>query len=433
MCPTPSSSSTVRVCRSIWGGLGAGLGLVAVVLAGCGGSAGPAEPRVIAVPAEAATIAEAVAQARPGDIVEVASGIYHEAITVDVASITIRGEDRNQVVLDGRFELANGIAVRADDVAIENLTVRNFNQNGIVFNGVAAAAGGSVDPSVDYGLGDDVLRGYRVSWVTTHNNGLYGVYAFASRNGLIEHSYASGHPDSGFYVGQCRPCDVMIREVTAEHNAIGYYGTNASGGVVIASSTFRRNRLGVAPNSQDIERLAPQSDAIIVGNLIVDNDDPTAPRIPSGYFGGGIAIGGGTRNFVLRNRIEGHDRAGIELLALDGYRPEGNRIEGNVLSANAIDLAYAVEGALDAADNCFVANVFAISVPDDIDAVMPCDAPARAFALPAPLQLAAAPGVDFRTLPAPGPQPTMPMSARRERAGAGEVPVIDIAAIAVPG
>lgn len=401
-------------------------------MSACGDDPGRGDAAVIRVPTDVPTIAEAVAGARSGSIIEIAPGTYHEAVTVDVGGITLRGADRNAVVLDGEFTLANGISVRADDVAVENLTVRNYNQNGIVFNGIAAASGGVADAEVDYGAGEDVLRGYRVSWVTAHNNGLYGIYAFAARGGVIEHSYASGHPDSGIYVGQCQPCDVVIREVVAEHNAIGYYGTNASGGVYVVSSVFRRNRLGIAPNSQQMERLAPQAEAVIAGNLVADNDDPDAPRIPDGYFGGDIAVGGGTRNTIVRNRVIGHDRAGIELLDLSGFDPIGNRIEGNVLADNAIDLLYAVAGASDWGDNCFMGNTFAVSLPADIEALAPCGAPAGAFRAVEPPRLDEPEPVDFRTIAAPGPQPTMPAEMRRATGGVGPVPTVDLAAIEVP-
>jgi nitrous oxidase accessory protein NosD len=400
------------------------------IAGGCSSNEGSVA--LVSVPADVPTITAALERARPGTIIEVGPGTYHEAVVIEVSGVTLRGVDRNDVVLDGRYELANGVTVKADGVAVENLTVRNYNQNGIVFNGIAAASGGAVDPTVDYGVDDDVLVGYRVSWVTAHNNGLYGVYAFAARGGLIEHTYVSGHPDSGLYVGQCRPCDVVIRSVVAERNAIGYYGTNASGGVYVVSSTFRRNRLGIAPNSQDVERLAPQADAVIAGNLVADNDDPDTPRIPSGYFGGGIAIGGGTRNIVVRNRIVGHDRAGIELLALDGYRPENNRIEGNVLEGNAVDLAYAVAGAADAAGNCFSGNRYRVSLPARIEEAMPCDGSARPFEVPPALTFGEPASVDFRSVPAPPAQETMPTGVQRTQAGAGPVPVIDLDTITVP-
>jgi parallel beta-helix repeat protein len=166
-----------------------------------------------------------------------------------------------------------------------------------------------------------------------------------------------------------------------------------------------------------------------VGNLVVDNDDPTAPAIPNGYFGGGIGVGGGTRNTILRNRVSGHDRAGIELLARDGFSPLDNRIEGNVLTDNTIDLLYASN---DAGGNCFAGNQFVRSLPERIEQVLPCGAPASVFAEPSFTPPRAPSFVDYRTLPPPPPQPTMPDSARRAVAGAGPRPEIDLAAIAVP-
>ena len=401
------------------------------VVAGCG-SDGPAA-KLIRVPDDAATIGEAVDEAKPGTTIEIAPGTYNEAVEVAVEGITIRGTDRNGIILDGEHRLTNGFSVVANNVAIENLTVRNYLQNGIVFNGVSAATNaGKSGTGVAFGTDDAVLSGYRASWVTTYNNGLYGIYAFASRDGVIEHSLASGHPDSGIYVGQCNPCNAVVIDSVAEKNAIGYYGTNASGGVVVARSVFRNNRLGIAPNSQDMEKLAPQTEATIVGNLVADNDDPAAPAIPEGFFGSGIAIGGGTKNLIARNRVTGHARAGIEVLRLGKWPPENNRIVDNVLSGNTIDLLFAVTKSTGAAGNCFSGNDFATSVPAEVESLMPCDGVARDFPMPVAPSTPAPPRVDYRKIPAPEPQETMPASAVRAVAGAGAVPVVDVDAIGVP-
>lgn len=406
-----------------------GLAILLGSMSACGSDPNDAV-RVIRVPADAATVADAVGQAHPGDTIEIGPGTYTESVTVTVPGITIRGVDRNTVVFDGGDRLPNGIAVEADGVAVENLTVHGYTQNGVLFNG-AHGQGGS---GAIYGAGDDVLVGYRASYVTAYNNGLYGIYAFAARNGLIEHSYVSGHPDSGIYVGQCQPCNVVVRDVVAERNAIGYYGTNASGGVYVVESVFRHNRLGMTPNSQKMEKLAPQAETVLVGNLVVDNDDPATPPILNGFFGGGIAIGGGTRNTVVRNRVEGHDGAGIMLVPLNEFSPRDNRVEGNVLAGNAVDLLYAPQGSLDVLGNCFTGNTFATSVPADIERLMGCGDAAVQLAEPPVVALPAAPpGLDYRTLPAPARQPVMPAAAVVPPAGAGSVPpAIDVAAIKVP-
>lgn len=378
-----------------------GIAVAVTTLAGCAGDG--AQQATILVPADAATIQEAVDRARPGDLVSIMPGTYHESVTVDRPGIVIRGLDRNEVILDGGNVLANGFAVSADNVAIENLSVRNFRQNGVLFSGALAA-----DPYSDStpGEGDEALDGYRVSYVTASDNGLYGVYAFAARNGLIEKSYSSGHPDSGFYVGQCRPCNVVITDVIAENNAIGYYGTNASGDVWIVNSVFRGNRLGLTPNSQDTERLAPQEGATVAGNLVVDNDNPSAPEIGGGFFGGGIAVGGGARNVIIRNRVSGHDWAGIVVMPLGEFEPADNEIRDNVLSDNAIDLGF-IGGP--GSGNCFVDNDFSTSAPDQIEVLMPCEQAER-LSDESDIPLLSAPRVEPERR-APPQQATMPGAA----------------------
>ena len=397
-------------------------------LAACGDDGGAAVRRV---PIDHATIQEAVDAAKPGDLVLIDAGVYHEAVQVETEGITIRGVDRNEVVLDGGHELTNGIAVTADGVAVENLTVHSYRQNGVLFNGASGDAPGEGGV---YGADNDALVGYRVSYVTSANNGLYGIYAFASRDGTIEHSLASASPDSGIYVGQCKPCNVVISDTIAEYNAIGYYGTNASGNVYVVESIFRHNRLGMAPNSQDMELLAPQVETVLAGNLVVDNDDPAAPAIASGFSGGGIAIGGGTRNVVVRNRVEGHDVYGIGLVRLNEFDPIENRVEGNVLSGNGVDLYFEVlPGQVATYGNCFIENQFETSLPTDIERTLPCDGEAGAVGagvleVPDP-----APDVDHRNLPLPGAQPSMPGDvAEVPKLPAGSPVYPDFSAITVP-
>jgi hypothetical protein len=382
--------------------------LVAGVIASCGDDGESAQ--VLRVPADHPTIQEAVDEAREGDLVLIDAGTYNESVTIANEGIVVRGVDRNSVVIDGGDQLANGFDVAADGVAIENLTVRSFTQNGIIFNG-AEKASVSDDGDASYGTGDDVLDGYRVSYVTAANNGLYGIYAFAARNGTIEHSLASGHPDSGIYIGQCKPCNTLVRNVIAEYNAIGYYGTNASGDVYLVESIYRHNRVGIAPNSQDAERLAPQEESVVAANLVIDNDEPRSPAVPEGYFGVGIAVGGGTRNRVIGNHVVGHDGAGIALIRLGLYEPIGNEVTGNTFDGNAVDLVFDSPSGR-AWENCFGEHPKASTAPANLLTLLPCGGPQQtaiptvAFATPT-----SPPDVDHRTIPLPSDQPSMPNAA----------------------
>ena len=376
--------------------------LLSTLLASCG--SGGSQSEVLLVPEEYPTIQAAVDKARVGDLVLVSPGVYEESVKVDQEQIVIRGLDRNEVVIDGGDELINGFEISADSVAIENMTVKSFRQNGIVFSGALREMKG--DYGV-YGSESNTLDGYRVSYVTSYNNGLYGIYAFASKNGLIEHSYASGHPDSGLYVGQCRPCNVVIRASVAENNAIGYYGTNASTNVWVVESVFRGNRLGVTPNSQDAEMLSPQKGATIAANLVEDNDNPNAPPIPKGFFGGGIVVGGGLTNLITKNLVQGHSWAGIAVMSISDVLPAENRIIENKSLRNETDLLF-IGRPQDVLQNCFQGNKFSVSTPRLIEQSLPCDGASQ---LTEPVQYAippAPPGPDYRTLPAPTSRESMP-------------------------
>jgi pectin methylesterase-like acyl-CoA thioesterase len=73
-------------------------------VAGCSSDDAPSQGRILEVPASFATIQDAVDTARDGDLVLVAAGMYRESVVIDTDGITLRGTDRNDVVLDGVYE-----------------------------------------------------------------------------------------------------------------------------------------------------------------------------------------------------------------------------------------------------------------------------------------------------------------------------------------
>ncbi len=118
------------------------------------------------------------------------------------------------------------------------MTAQNYTGNGFFWTGV---------------------DGYRGSYLTTIRNGDYGVYAFGSVNGVLEHSYASGSPDAGFYIGQCYPCNALIDDVVSEWNGLGYSGTNSGGDLIIVNSVFRENKAGHRPQQRQLRGLCPRA------------------------------------------------------------------------------------------------------------------------------------------------------------------------------
>jgi hypothetical protein len=425
---------------------------------GGGGDAASVED-ALRVPDDYDTIQAAVDAAEPGDLILVGPGVYEEAVNVETDELTIRGLDRNEVILDGGFEKDNGIrVVGANGVAIENMTARNYTNNGFFWTGV---------------------EGYRGSYLTTYRIGDYGVYAFDSTSGLLEHSYASGSPDAGVYIGQCYPCDAVIDDVVSEYNGLGYSGTNSGGNLLIVNSTFRYNRAGIVPNSGSYELCYPERDTTIVGNTVHSNNQPDTPAIDVALLamGNGILPAGGVGNTIERNLVYDHDRTGIGLVpfpeedANDDVPPPGdddkpcaetlteapadpatlpdlliwnprdNRVVGNDVSDSRVaDIAVGSLEDVSQLGNCFADNTFATSAPVDLEALAPCDGEgsggdwtAGAIDLVALMTAVQPPSGDYKTTPVPGLQDNMPdADSAPARPATGGPPEIDLDAIEVP-
>ncbi|MFJ5307301.1 nitrous oxide reductase family maturation protein NosD [Streptomyces sp. NPDC088350] len=412
----------------------AALLLATAVLTACGAALGGGAPggsagaAVVRVPQDAASLREAVDRVRPGGLVLVSPGVYRESVTVAKPGVVLRGTDRSAVVVDGEFKRPNGITVTGAGAAVENLTVRDHLANGVLFTGVtdatlqAGRAGGSAYDPLDT-VKFPPLKGFRASYVTAYDNALYGIYAFDARSGVIEHSYASGQADSGIYVGQCRPCDTVVRHNTVEHNAVGLEVTNASERLYLLGNRASHNRVGLTLDSNDLEALGPQHGAVVAGNAFTDNNDAASPEQADGGFGIGIGAGGGRDNVIERNLISGNRSAGVLLSDVQGYPARGNTVRANRVTGNGTDLVLSTGAP---AGNCFAGNAESHSSPGDLSGIAGCDRATGAGTTAAPdtaapaepgtgrpplgraLPVQAPPGISFQDVPAPPAQPAMP-------------------------
>ncbi len=417
--------------------VGADVGASEVTPVGSSDAPAPAiaaSGRTIRVPADAKTVQAGVDRARPGDLVLVSPGVYREEVTIATNGIVLRGVDRNTTILDGEFERENGVKVLgADGVAIENLTTRNYTENGLFWNGVL---------------------GYRASYVTAYRNGDYGIFAFDSQWGMFDHSYASGSPDSGFYIGQCDPCHAVITDVTAEYNQLGYSGTNAGGDLFIVRSVWRNNRTGIVPNSLDSEALAPQGNAVIAGNLIETNGNGDAAQedeIWDIVYGAGLVVVGGSDNQIIRNHLPGNALIGVAIVPNPGlgggtsysgatasYPATGNVVRGNNVHGSSLtDIAALLVTPDDR--NCFADNDYGTSAPTNIEQVMPCAGPsvgdpgAGALAIDRFFETEKNPaGRDYENTPVPSKHRNMANPAKARAKPAGAPPAVDLDSITRP-
>src|SRR5262245_54423877 len=263
------------------------------------------EGRTLRVPADYASIQAAIAASSRGDVILLAAGMYDGEVTVpeDRPGITIRGVDRNTVVFDGGGVRGSGIEVEADGVTLENLSAHDYEENGFYWDSVDGFAG---------------------RFLTVWNVGLYGVYAIQSRGGIIEQSYVSGAADAAFYIGECYPCNSVVRGVTARLSAVGYSGTNAGGNLVVEDSTFESNAVGILPNPYDVGlEPPPQREATFRRNVVRDSGTAATPRqTPLGGFEGvGIGVIGGVGDVIEANDVTGSARYGIVVVqAIDRDR-----------------------------------------------------------------------------------------------------------------
>ncbi len=363
--------------------------LAAAGLTGCA----PEAPRVLTVPTDAPTISDALDRIAPGGLILIEPGTYTEAVVIDTQDVTLRGLDRNAVIIDGEGIRPQGVLVIADGVRVENLTVTDH-----VFNGVLVTGLHTGDDAQAHGLdGYETLdpeqfppiQRFSIRNVTATNNGLYGLYAFDAQHGVIADSYASGSADSGIYVGQCIECDIVVSGNIAEANAIGLEIANASDSVLVVGNRFAGNRVGMTLISNHREAFEPQRSNAIAGNVIVANDNPETPAQADGAYGVGIGIGGGQDNLVQANTITGNAVA-VAFASAEDIPALGNTLETNDLGGNGLTVWDSSTDRAPAQDNCFTANEGAADGCGPFAAAAPPVAP---------------PGVPFFDIPPPGDQP----------------------------
>jgi hypothetical protein len=392
--------------------------LGAALLGACSGGGDKASPKgqqVVRVPQDAPTISAAVDRVARGGLVLVGPGTYRESVTIDTPDVTLRGTDRGTTIVDGEGRRPFGVVAIADGARVENLTVRAHTFYGVLVTGLHDENGPSAHGVDGYTRLDPQkfppVQRFGISHVTASNNGLYGIYAFDAGNGAITDSYASGSADSGFYVGQCRRCNIEVSRNVAERNAIGFENANASDTVAVVGNRFSGNRIGATFISNYQEAFTPQKANLVAGNVLSGNASSDSPAHAEGGFGIGLGVAGGQDNVVVGNRVDDNPVAGIQITNTEDLAATGNRFTGNHLGGNGVDLADISASRAPSAGNCLDGNDLTALLPASLRQTGCPGDYGTGSADPAALPDVTVPaGVSFLKVAAPPQQPSMPQA-----------------------
>ena len=334
----------------------------------------PAHVRGITVN-EGESIQAAVDKALPGQTIYVQPGIYLESVLVDKANITIiglGGGHGERVIIKNPGDEENGITVRdnGDGFVLRNVTVQDFEENGVFLVRV---------------------DGFELMKVTTVNNGEYGLFPVRCINGLIEDCSATGHTDTGIYVGQSEK--IVVRKSVAFGNVNGFEIENCSN-VIVAQNDAYDNTAGMLVILLPGLTVKASANILITENNLHNNNHVNFAEPGEGFEsvvpqGSGILIVGVDNVLLKNNKIDDNGFVGVAVVstlvlgALAGLPPEAfadiepnadgasivnNKVTGNGsnppqgLPLPAVDLLWDGNGN----NNCWKNNDYQTSFPQSL-------------------------------------------------------------------
>jgi parallel beta-helix repeat protein len=287
--------------------------------------AGPAPAQSLRV-RSGESIAAALELAKPGMVVEVEPGVYHEALVIDTPNLTLRGIVRGaeRPVLDGRGVLNDGVIASGSPFTMTGFAVRRYKGNGVTTQGV---------------------DGVFLSDLVIDDTGLYGVYPVQSRNITVTHSTVTRIRDAAIYVGESNGALVATNYV--HHNVAGIEIENTNDAEVrdnLAHDNTAGILVFVLPGKVQKEgRRTHVHRNWVVRNNTPNFGDPEAivGQVPHGI---GILVMGADDTLVENNQVRENASLGIALtrLAPDQAKKDppldpmtdGARVVANHLDAN---------------------------------------------------------------------------------------------------
>jgi parallel beta-helix repeat protein len=242
------------------------------------------------------SIQAAVDAAKPGTEILVEPGTYLQTVVVntpDLAIMGLTGPRGQGVVIQNPGAADDGVTATAlaSGFELANLTVTGFGENGVLLEGVT---------------------GFVLSHVTAASNGEYGLFPVFSSFGLIDGCTASGHRDTGIYVGQS--AFVIVSHDRAFDNVNGIEIENSSHVAVVNNESFG-NTAGMLIDLLPGLDVTTSTDIRVAGNYVHDNNRPNdgdpgsiESFVPAGT---GILVLGADHVTITGNVVTGNDFVGI--------------------------------------------------------------------------------------------------------------------------
>ncbi len=347
------------------------------------------------------SIRAALAQASPGDRVQVLPGVYHEgsqgdlnAITITASGIELVGlsSPNRPVVLENGGAQSFGIWVSPSDstgvgpqsdpehppCGLSGARIHGFSLSGFTVKGFD-----------EDGVHLACIDGFALTNNIVDGNGVYGFFPVVSRNGFVSNNEVMNtNMDAAIYVGQSD--NVLITANRVHDNLLGIEVENSRNCAVVANEVHG-NTLGIVVDIMPFLEIGTQQNTFVSLNRVHDNNrentaeagDPLG-ALPSGI---GILLVGADTTTITANTVTGNQYVGVGVVSFcletallglpcDGLdiepQPDGNRIFGNFVHGNGT--VPVADPLLDAfrADltwdgtgngNCWNANAFGTSVP----------------------------------------------------------------------
>jgi parallel beta-helix repeat protein len=241
------------------------------------------------------SIQNAVAEAKPGDLIRIYPGVYHETVYIDKDNISLQGviESGEWPTLDGEKKLNDAVLYSGNGILIENLKITQYKGNAIM-----GQAGNNY-----------VIRN---NWII--DTGVYGIFPQYGKNGLVERNVLTGIEDAAIYIGMCDNVDVRFNEVYG--NVAGIEIEN-SRHALVEFNYCHDNTGGILAFLTPGLPIKTCYDVIIRNNYVYNNNTAnfgapgsTVSSIPKGT---GLLIMAADDITVENNIITGNDNAGITI------------------------------------------------------------------------------------------------------------------------